>query len=206
MVERLTKAEVVAAVRASTTASRSALAAKDIDSARLAGREAFKIARSNRSHKLLSEAWITLIEALAPSPSADDYGDHVEGAFEWAETMPQEIQLWLLPALEPHLRNLGLDRLADRAQKGRDRAEKWLSLGNMNVLPRIQSFHLDDLARGRHIDPRALGLERQGAAFADELWDLEGDILLMAADAWDAANRSDRGDFLRELVTEMRAR
>lgn len=45
-----------------------------------------------------------------------DYREAVEGGFAWAETMPEEIQVWLFPALGEHLERLGFCRLVDRAR------------------------------------------------------------------------------------------
>jgi hypothetical protein len=42
--------------------------------------------------------------------------------FCWAETMPEEIQLWLWLALEPHLKALGFHRLVERARLRRAKA------------------------------------------------------------------------------------
>jgi hypothetical protein len=157
--------------------ARDLIASGDLAGAADRARGAFRTARAQRSHQLVSEAWIGLIETLAADPDsdhADEFRELVEGAFYWAETMPEELQLWLFPALEPHLESLGLQRLADRAVGRRAKAEAWLARGNLNITTRCQAFHLADLEAGRRIDRRALSLERQAAFYADKLFDGEG--------------------------------
>lgn len=190
-------------------AARELLASGDLTGAADRARGAFSTARAQRSHQLVSEAWIGLIETLAADPKSDhsdEFREVVEGAFYWAETMPEEIEVWLCPALEPHLQSLGLTRLADRAGARRGKAEAWLAKGNLNVTTRCQRFHLADLEAGRPIDRRALSLERQAAFYADELFDGEGVALEIAAARWREAGRDDRADFLIGLAMEQRKR
>lgn len=52
----------------------------------------------------------------------------MEGAFYWAETMPEEV-LWLMLALEPHLDALRLGRLIERARARRETMTAWLDTG-----------------------------------------------------------------------------
>jgi hypothetical protein len=181
----------------------------DLAGAAEAARRAYAAARAQRSNQLVSEAWIGLIETLAANPDNDltlEFREAVEGAFYWAETMPEEIQVWMFVALVPHLQALGFRRLVDRAEQRRERASAWLAQGNVNVMTRCQEFHLTDLAGERPLDRPALALERQAAFLADELFDPEGRQLDVAADRWRQVGRDDRADFLASLAAELRAR
>ena len=201
--------DLVRQARAQTRSALDALAIGDTTAAVAAGREAYRIARSHRAHQLLSEAWIPFVEALAADEtlaSSDEYREHVEGAFAWAETMPEEIQRWFFPALVPHLEALGDDRLVKRATEAGERASKRVQTGVLNVRLRSQAFHLDDLTAGRTIDRRALAMERMGALYADDLYDPDGLMLLDAAKLWLAAGRDDRAIFLEDLAAELRDR
>ncbi len=168
--------------------------------------DAFGTARTQRSHQLVSATWLFLLDTLAADPDAVlaiEYRAAVEGAFEWAETMPEEIQVWLFPALEPHLERLAFRRLVDRARKRSASANAWLAKGNLNVRTRVQQFHLDDLKNDRLIEPRALALDRMAAFYADELFDPSGDLLRQSAQQWRSVGRDDRAEFLEGLADEV---
>jgi hypothetical protein len=183
-VPRKTSAELVQEARSEIDAARARLTDGDLKGAADAARQAFKVARSQRSHQLISEAWVSLLETLAADPENDlttEYREHVEGAFYWAETMPEEIQVWFLIALEPHLQALGFRRLVERSDAIRARATKWLER-SLNVSTRLQAFQLSDLEAGRKIDRRCL------------------------AAAWRQAGRPDRADFVAALADEVRNR
>ncbi len=170
---------------------------------------AFQTARAQRSHGLLSSAWMFLLDTMAADPDAPlsmDYREYVEGAFFWAETMPDEIQVWFFPALVPHLDRLALRRLVDRANASAATAQRWLSAGNMNVKTRVEAFQLDDLAAGRPVEPKALAVERSAAFYVDEGFDLTGATLDDAASLWRNAGREDRARFLENLANELRSR
>src|SRR5262249_4928797 len=133
-------AELVAESRAAMARAQGSLSAGELATATGEAKRAFELARAQRSHRLVSEAGILLVEVLAADPDRDstlDYRDHVEGAYYWAETMPEEIQVWFLLALVPHLAALGFRRLVDRAEQRRVRADAWLRSGNLNVLTRL---------------------------------------------------------------------
>ncbi|HUE06419.1 MAG TPA: hypothetical protein VMP41_03255 [Acidimicrobiales bacterium] len=188
------------------TAARELLGQGDLKAAADSARRAFAAARSQRSHQLISEAWITLLETLAADPENDltiEYREHVEGAFSWAETMPEEIQVWFLIALEPHLEALGFRRLVDRSQALRAKAQKWLQR-SLNVSARLQTFQLADLEAGNPVDRRCLALERSAAFYADELFDPQAMMLDDAALAWERAGRPDRAAFVAALAEEIR--
>jgi len=183
-----------------------ALAAGKSGEAADAARDAFAAARAQRSHSLKSEAYVVLIEVLAVLPDdADEYRATVEDAFYWAETMPEEIQVWLFVAVTPHLAELGLGRLADRARGRTARANAWLER-SINVQVRLQQVHLADVAAGRKVDRAALALERTAAFYADEMFDADGAMLDDAAAAWRAVGRPDRADRVTEIATELRSR
>ena len=189
--------------------ARQLLGIGDLKEAAEAARHGFSAARSQRSHLLMSEAWVVLLEVLAADPDNDltlEYRETVEGAFYWAETMPEEIQLWLLVALEPHLTGLGFRRLVDRARARREKAATWLQLGNINVGTRLQAFHVTDLETGRPVDRKALALERTAAFYADQHFDPQVLMLDDAAEAWRRAGRPDRADFVSGLAAEIRTR
>jgi len=199
----------VAETRSTMDEASDALLAGDTQRAAEAASEAFHLARAQRSHQLVSDAWLFLLDTLAADPDSIltmDYREHVEGAFYWAETMPEEIQVWLFPALVPHLERLGLQRLVERANLRSESATAWLRRGNLNVRTRIQQNHLDDLTDGRSIDARALAVERMAAFYADELLDPEAELFRQAARIWRQAGRDDRASFLDDLATEIRAR
>lgn len=200
---------MVAESRAALTSSRELLAIGDLAGAADAARNAFTAARAQKSHQLVSEAWIGLIETLAADADNDltiHFREAVEGAFYWAETMPEEIQVWMFAALVPHLQALGFRRLVDRAETRRERASAWLAKGNVNAMTRCGEFHLADLAASRPLDRRALAMERQAAFLADELFDPEGRQLEVAAARWREVGRDDRADFLVSLAGELRER
>jgi hypothetical protein len=160
---RRSSSELVAEARDALERARHRVASGDLRGAAEAARGAFATARSQRSHQLVSEAWIGLIETLAADPDNDltvEFRQAVEGAFYWAETMPEEIQVWVFAALEPQLQALGFRRLVHRARARRDGASAWLAMGNVNVIARCQEFHLEDLAAGRGVERRARALER----------------------------------------------
>jgi hypothetical protein len=168
--------------------------------------QALKVAKSSRAHWPISEARRTLVDALAQGrreSESDDYRLEAKRAFYWAETMPEEIQVWLFDALVPHLERLGLENLRDRARKGSELAEAWLGRGNLNVATRIGRFHLSDVRSAQKIDQRALSLERMAAFYADEMWDPNGELLREAARLWQKAGRSDRSAFLVSLADEL---
>lgn len=169
---------------------------------------AFQTARAQRSLSLLSSTWMFLLDTMAADPDATlsmDYRECVEGAFSWAETMPDEIQVWFFPALVPHLDRLALRRLVDRANARAAAAQRWLDAGNMNVKTRVQAFHIDDLAAGRTIDPRALAVERSATFYVDEGFDPTGATLDDAASLWRNAGREDRASFLEDLAETIRS-
>jgi hypothetical protein len=169
---------------------------------------AFQTARTQRSHGLVSSTWMFLLDTMAADPDAPlstDYREYVEGAFSWAETMPDEIQVWFFPALIPHLDRLALHRLVDRATARAAMAQQWIDAGNINVKTRAQAFHIDDLAAGRSIDPRALAVERSAVFYADEGYDPTGATLDHAASLWRKAGREDRAIFLEDLAETMRS-
>lgn len=171
--------------------------------------QAFKSARAQRSFGLLSSAWMFLLDTYATDPDAVlsmEYREYVEGAFSWAETMPEEIQVWFFPALVPHLERLAFRRLVDRARTRIEAAQKWLAAGNMNVRTRVQEFHVEDLAAGRTIDPNAIAMERMATLYVDELFDPTGATLDQAASLWRSAGRGDRAEFLEALAVEVRSR
>ena len=180
---RKSSQELVAEARSAMQKASEALLAGDTQQAANAALEVFHVARAQRSDQLVSDTWLFLLDTLAADPDSIhtvDYRDHVEGAFYWAETMPEEIQVWLFPALVPHLERLGFRRLVERANMRSESATGWLQRGNLNVRTRIQQNHLDDLANGRSIDPRALAMERMAAFYADELFDPEAELLRQA--------------------------
>jgi len=182
------------------------LVAGDTRNAIQAASEAFGFARSQRSQRLVSEAWMFLLDTYVTEPDAaliPEYRETVEGAFAWGETMPEEIQVWFFPALVPHLEHLALRRLVDRAGKRVEAAKSWLDRGNLNVRTRVQQFHLDDASNHRHLDARAVATERMAAFYADELFDPDGQLLRQAARLWRQAGRDDRADFLDELAHEV---
>jgi hypothetical protein len=189
--------------------SRSFLAESNSVAAIEAAREAFALARRHRAHQLLSEAFVIYVTALAADEQAvdtDEYRETVEGAFGWAETMPEEIQVWLFPFLVPHLAVIGEPRLASNAAEGGARSDERLAAGTINVRYRCQTHHLDDVAAGARIDAKALSMERMGALYADDLFDTEGLMLLDAAMLWRSAGRDDRAEFIEDLVAEIRSR
>ena len=94
---------------------------------------------------------------------------------------------------------LGHIRLAARAGRRSTKAGEWLDRGNGNLRTQIESFHLDDVARGRAIDPEALAFERRMAFLVDELYDEDGSALEAAAARWEIAQRPDRAAFIRAL-------
>ncbi len=206
---RRSSQELLAEARAAMEQASDALLAGDTQRAAKAALKAFEVARAQRSHQLVSATWPFLLDALVADPDlivTVDYREHVEGAFYWAETMPEEIQMWLFPALVPHLKGLGFQRLVDRANQRSESAAAWLQLGNLNVRTRIQQKHLDDLTDRRSIDSRALAMERMAAFYADELFDPAAKLLREAEELWRQAGRGDRALFLDDLATEIRAR
>ena len=181
------------------------LATGDVESALVNARLAFKTAQAQRSFNLMSRTWLFLLDTLAivPSPSHSlEYLELAEGAFYWAETMPEEVQTWLFPAIQPHLERLGLTRLLDRSTARTARAQEWLDLGNRNIRTRIDEFQLADFAAGRSIDAEARKMERMGAFYFDELLDVTGEMLKAAATMWRGANRSDRANFIEQLMSD----
>jgi hypothetical protein len=197
--------EVIRHSRAARIASQEHLRSGDVKAALLEARKAYDLARSNRGHQLTSEAWLALVEALAAvEGTRDEYREHAEGLFYWTETMADEIQLWLYPALDHHLEVLGLENLVARARTGRERAEKWLKAGNLNASTRIHAFHLEDVAAGRPVSAKALAIERQAAFYVDEMFDDNGIGLEQASKAWEESGRPDRAAFLRSLVADLK--
>ena len=198
----------IAQIYALVSRSRDLLASGQTTDAVAEGRAAFKLARSNRSHWPLSDAWLAFVEALAadqPSESETEYLEVTKGAFYWAETMPEEIQIWLLPGLLPHLDRLGLDRLEERAGTMVRRAQDWLT-HSRNVSARIEQMNVADAVAGRPIDERARAAERMAVFYADEGWDSDGALLSQAANMWATAGREDRARFLQGLAAELAAR
>ena len=201
--------ELVADTQAAISRASQLLLVGEARGAVEAATEAFRLARAQRSHHLVSDTWLFLLETQAADPDAVltiEYRAAVEGAFEWAETMPDEIQVWFFPALEPHLERLAFRRLVERARKRSDSARAWLSKGNVNVRTRVQQFHLDDLKNGRFIEPKALAMDRMAAFYADELFDPSGQLLRQAAGQWRGVGRDDRAAFLEGLADEVAAR
>ncbi len=130
------------------------------------------------------------------------YHQAAEDAFYWAETMPEEIQVWLSPALRPHLLAVKLPRLEARAATRCGKAQAWLSRGNLNVAARVQALDIEDMARGLVVDHRLRTQERQAAFYADEHWDATGDMLRIVARAWRDAGRADRAQALEAIADE----
>jgi hypothetical protein len=179
------------------------LLAGDTRGAAEAAEVAFSTARAQRSHHLVTGTWIFLLDTRAADPEATlsmDYREQVEGAFAWAETMPEEIQVWLFPALEEHLERLGFRRLVERARTRSRAAAAWLEKGNLNVTTRLQRFHLDDLEHGRALDARAVAGDRTAAFYAQEGFDATGELLRRAAHRWREVGRADRAEFLDGLA------
>jgi hypothetical protein len=77
-----------------------------------AAEEAWQRARTQRSHRLLSEGYAFLLDVMAETGLAEParYHQAAEDAFYSAETMPEEIQVWLFHALRPHLLAVNLPR------------------------------------------------------------------------------------------------
>jgi hypothetical protein len=92
--------------------------------------------------------------------------------------------------------------LLKRASSRTVKAQEWLDLGNRNLRSQVEAFHLADVEAGRLIDVEARKLERTGAFYYDELFDPTGEILKAAATLWRGAERSDRADFLEQLVAD----
>ena len=206
---RRTGRELVVATQEAISRASELLRVGDTRGAAEAAFEAFGTARAQRSHQLVSDTWLFLLDTLVADPDAAstiEYRTAVEGAFAWAETMPEEIQVWLFPALEPHLERSAFRRLVERARKRSASANAWLTEGNMNVRTRVQQFHLDDLRNDRLIEPRALALDRMAAFYADERFDPTGDLLRQSARQWRSAGRDDRADFLEGLADELAGR
>jgi hypothetical protein len=204
-VPRKTSSELVESANSEVQAAAASLAEGDTEAAVVHARLAYKSAREQRSFNLMSRTWLFLLDALAVNPTSSnssEYQEYVEGAFYWAETMPEEIQTWLFRAIQPHLARLGLTRLADRATSRTVKAQEWLDLGNRNLRIRIEEFQLADLKAGRPIDAEARKMERTGAFYFDELFDPSGEILKAAATMWRGAGRHDRAEFLDELVAD----
>jgi hypothetical protein len=202
---RKTSFELVESANAELRAAAASLATRDTGLAVVHARLAFKAARAQRSFNLMSRTWLFLLDALALDPTSSkslEYQESVEGAFYWAETMPEEIQTWLFPAIQPHLARLELTRLLKRASSRTVKAQEWLDLGNRNLRSQVEAFHLADVEAGRLIDVEARKLERTGAFYYDELFDPTGEILKAAATLWRGAERSDRADFLEQLVAD----
>jgi len=182
------------------------LQAGDTRGAAEAAEVAFRTARAQRSHHLVSGTWVFLLDTQAADPDATlsmDYREAVDGAFAWAETMPEEIQVWLFPALEEHLERLGFRRLVERARTRARAATAWLDKGNLNVASRLQRFHLEDLEHGRALDARAVAMDRTAAFYANEGFDATGEHLRVASRAWLALGRDDRADFLTGLADDL---
>ncbi len=174
-----------------------------------AARDAFGAARAQRSHQLLSDAWTFLLDVLAADPDAllsSGYREAVEGAFAWGETMPEEIQVWFFPAIEPHLDRLAYRRLVHRSRVRTSSAAKWLERGNVNASARLQRLHLDDLQNDRIIDLKAVAMERTAAFYADELFDPEGTLLRQAARLWQQAGREDRAAVINKIADDLAGR
>ena len=203
---RRTTRELVAETQAAISRASELLRVGDTGGAAAAASEAFSVARAQRSHQLVSDTWLFLLDTLAADPDAIltmEYRRAVEGAFEWAETMPDEIQVWFFPALEPHLERLAFRRLVERAKKRSASAKAWLTKGNLNVRTRVQQFHLEDLKNDRFIEPKALAMDRMAAFYADELFDPSGDLLRQSAEHWRTVGRDDRAAFLEGLADEV---
>ncbi|MGB8197321.1 MAG: hypothetical protein WCF25_09990 [Acidimicrobiales bacterium] len=202
---RKTSSELVGIANAEVQAAAASLAEDDTKSAVVHARLAYKTARAQRSFSLMSRTWLFLLDTLAADPNLSEsfeYQEYVEGAFYWAETMPEEIQIWLFPAIQPHLSRVGLTSLVHRASSRTFEAQEWLELGNRNLRTRIDEFQLADLEAGRPIDAEARKLEREGAFYFDESFDPSGEILKAAATLWRGAGRSDRAEFLEQLVAD----
>jgi hypothetical protein len=103
------------------------------------------LARPDFSSDVLAETG--LAEPSRYPPVAED-------AFYWAETMPEEIQVWPFHALRPHLLAVNLPRLEARTASRCDKARAWLSMGNLNVATRVQALDIEDMARGLVINHR----------------------------------------------------
>jgi hypothetical protein len=153
----------------------------------------FSAARSAKFVQLISETWILLLDAFARADLRDEqeYREHVEGGFAWAETTPEEIEVWIFSALTPHLAYFGMTRQIER---GRLRAERAASYVEQNNTPDLAKLHatlnLDDLRNGRTIDFVALQAER--TAIGEWKHDEGSQLLREAIRLWRVAKRDDR--------------
>jgi hypothetical protein len=169
-----------------------------------AAEEAWQRARTQRSHRLLSEGYAFLLDVMAETGLAEParYHQAAEDAFYWAETMPEEIQVWLFHALRPHLLAVNLPRLEARAASRCEKAEAWLSRGNLNVATRVQALDIEDMARG-WLSTIACALRNgRRRCYADELWDATGEVLRIVARSWRDAGRADRAEALEAIADE----